>query len=117
MTEIQAIIEIASENRLPLDDEKRMQSALGVALHEGGISAQPEHELSPGNVVDFMTSTGVAVECKLRARKRDIYRQLQRYARHSEVVALVLVTNTAMGLPRSIESKPVYYCSLGAAWL
>jgi hypothetical protein len=60
----------------------------------------------------------VAVEIKLkRNQPRSILAQLARYAAHDAVRALVLVTNRAMGLPKVMNGKPVYYVSLGRAWL
>ena len=103
--------------RLPLDDEKRLQASLAEALDEAGLPYAREYPLSSSDRVDFLLDDGVAVECKLRAGKRQIYRQLRRYASSPEVGSLLLVTNTAMGLPETIEGKPAFYCSLGSAWL
>lgn len=103
--------------RLPLTGEKAMQQALADHLEAAGVPFQREHRLSAGDVVDFLVDDGIAVECKLRAPKRAIFRQLCRYAEHPDVHAVVLVSNTAMGLPAEIEGKPAYYVGLGAAWL
>lgn len=114
---VSQVLDLLAELRLPLEDEKRLQAELGEALESAGISFSREHELSPRDRVDFMLAGNVAVECKLRAGKRQIYRQLRRYAESPRVSALLLITNTAMGLPSTIEGKPTYYCSLGSAWL
>uniref|UniRef100_UPI0023F83B2E hypothetical protein n=1 Tax=Caballeronia sp. BR00000012568055 TaxID=2918761 RepID=UPI0023F83B2E len=62
---------------------------------------------------------GVAVECKMRnkARKIDIYKQLERYASHAEVTAIVLASNVAMGLPAEINGKAIYAASLSRGWI
>ena len=44
-------------------------------------------------------------------------RQLQRYAEHDAIEALMLITATATGMPSEINGKPVRVVSLGAAWL
>lgn len=117
VAEIAEVLEVIRRHRLPLTDEKRMQQTLGIELERAGIEFQREFRLSRRDVVDFMVAGGLAVECKLREGKMAIFRQLQRYAAHPDVHAIVLVTNTAMGLPAQVNGKPAYYCSLGAAWL
>lgn len=112
-----AVMGVLRGLRLPLHDEKRLQEAMAEALEEAAIEHTTEALLGPGERVDFLTPDGLAIECKLQARKRAIYHQLCRYARHSSVSGLLLVTNTAMGLPPAIEGKPVFYCSLGGSWL
>lgn len=84
-----------------------------------GLAVRREHRLAPGDIVDlFIPAIGTAIEVKLkRNRGAAILRQLERYAAHDAVQALILVTNRAMGLPQSLNGKPVYYVSLGRAWL
>ncbi len=59
------------------------------------------------------------IECKMRkkARKIDIYLQLERYADYPEVSSLILAANLSMGLPPEISGKPVYAASLSVGWL
>lgn len=111
------VVRMIAGMRLPLTSEKAMQQALADHLRAARIPFDREHRLSAGDVVDFLLDGGIAVECKLRAPKRAIYRQLCRYAEHPDVHAVVLVSNTAMGLPDELEGKPAYYVGLGAAWL
>lgn len=113
----QSFLNALSGARLPLGDEKQLQAAIAEALDEVGIVYSREHTLGPGDCVDFLVDGKVAVECKLRASKRQIYRQLLRYADSADVECIVLVTNTAMGLPSEIKGTPAYYFSLGSAWL
>jgi hypothetical protein len=108
---------LLSDLRLPLTDEKCLQQAIAEALDAHGIKHQAEYRLSVTDQVDFLLDGGVAVECKLKGSKRPIFRQLTRYANSAEVSAVLLVTNTAMGLPETIAGKPAYYLSLGSAWL
>lgn len=71
------------------------------------------------DIPDFFLPSGLAIEVKLKTQrsKMDVFRQLQRYAAHEEVRALLLITNLSMGLPSTIGGKPAYYAALGAAWL
>lgn len=114
---VHRLVELIGCLRLPLHDEKQLQSELAEWLERRGFQFDREYRLGAGDIVDFLLEDGLAVECKLKGGKRNIYRQLRRYAQHSRVRAILLVTNTAMGLPEEIEGKPAYYCSLGAAWL
>lgn len=111
------VVQLIERLRLPLGSETRMQRTLGRAFAGAGIDHAAEYRLGPRDRVDFLVSPDLAVECKLRANRREIYRQLCRYADHDAVGALLLVTNTAMGLPPEINGKPAYYVSLGKAWL
>ncbi len=62
----------------------------------------------------------IVVEVKIKAKgaqRRNIFRQLDRYAKHDRVHAIVLVTSVAMHLPAEINGKPTFVASLGQAWL
>ena len=115
--EADKITRLAGTLRLSLADEKQLQAQLGQALAASGIDHTPEYRLGETDRVDFFLPSGLGIECKLRGGKSSIYRQLRRYAGSPKIKALLLITNTAMGLPESISGKPVYYCSLGSAWL
>lgn len=103
--------------RLPLGDEKLTQAALAEGLDALGIAHEREAVLSNGRV-DFLIEGRVAIEVKLRSSsKAEIYRQVRRYAEDDRVESIILVSNTAMRLPETIERKPAYVVSLGMAWL
>jgi hypothetical protein len=103
--------------RLDLSNEKATQREIGEALQTAGIDFQREHRLAPGDIVDFLLSDGIALEVKLRYSRREIERQIRRYAKHDAVRALVLATATAIHLPADIDGKPIHIISLGQAWL
>lgn len=103
--------------RLDLSNEKATQQEIGEALSGADIEFRREHRLAPGDIVDFLLSDGIALEVKLRYSRREIERQLRRYAKHDAVQALVLATATAIHLPPDIDGKPVHVISLGQAWL
>jgi len=117
-----AIASLIGEGRFELGSEKATQEGVWEllrSLFRPECVLRREHRLAPGDIVDFFIgSAGVAIEVKLkRNQPASILRQLERYARHDAVQALVLVTNRAMGLPPEINGKPAYYVSLGRAWL
>jgi hypothetical protein len=117
MVTIDRINHLLKHARLPAVDEKRTQGAVEAVLTAGGIVFSREHRLSGADIVDFLTDDGVAIEVKLKAPKREIHRQCGRYCAHAEVMALIVVSGTAMGLPDIIDGKPVYMISVGRGWL
>lgn len=111
------IVRIIVSNPIVITNEKAVQEDISRLLDGAGIRHKREVRLSDGNVVDFMIEGGIAVEVKLKAAKREIFRQCERYCRHSQVNALVLVSGTPIGLPADICGKPCWLASMGAAWL
>lgn len=93
-----------------------MQLSIEEALDAAGFPNKREHRLSVADRIDFMIGS-VGLEAKTRCNKRAIYRQLERYAQHDEIEALILVTGTAMGLPAAINGKPIYLVATGRAAL
>lgn len=109
-----------SSQRFDATVEKKAQGQLQEALTEHGYSFEREKRLSDSDIVDFyLTIDGfnIALELKAKAQRMRIYRQLERYAKHDTVDAIILLTATAMQLPEKIESKPAYVSSMGAGWL
>lgn len=121
MTEAQRsmsdLLAVLRDARVDLSNEKRAQAAIAEAFSLAGVSFAREVRLSPSDIVDFVVGD-VAIELKLRgAGKKDVYRQLCRYAAHDRVAAIVLASNLSMGLPETINGKDVYFVRLGEAWL
>jgi hypothetical protein len=75
-----------------------------------------EFPLDKHNIPDFFMD-GIAVEVKIKGSKKNIYRQLERYAGFDLVKEIILVTNRTLGLPEKINGKPCYMFKLGTAWL
>lgn len=114
---IQTLIGLIQNARIDLSTEKRAQADVEQVLTQGGIDFGREVPLTPTDIIDFMVED-VGIELKLKgARKKEVYRQLCRYARHPRVGRLILASNLSMGLPAQIEGKDVYFVRLGEAWL
>ena len=131
----QELVRLLSRTRADLSSEKAMQSGIAAALESAGIPFEREHRLSAEDIPDFLIpmpgvhtpchralAQWIAVECKLKGRggaprKIDIYRQIERYAHHPEVAAIIFASNLSMGLPAEIRGKPVYAASLSKGWL
>ena len=113
------IVRLLERYQLDLSTEKHLQAGVEAAFIEGEIAFEREKRLSPRDIPDFLVDGGIVVECKLRgkSRKIDVYHQLVRYAAHADVSAIVLASNSVMGLPTKIDGKPVYAASLSRGWI
>lgn len=117
----ETFVSIIGRACLPLSSESACQQAIETLLaeHMPGVEILREHRLSSRDRPDFFApAEGVAIEVKVGGRgqqRNAIVRQLDRYAEHDQVKALVLVTGVAM--PAIRLSKPVHVVSLGRAWL
>jgi hypothetical protein len=111
---VEAVAEALRRLRLPLTSEKALQLAIAEGLADAGFMFVREHRLSSGSIVDLFCD-GVGIEVKIGGGKRDVFRQVKRYAAFDEIRALILATNLAMGLPPL--GKPVVVVDLGRAWL
>jgi len=90
---------------------------VAAALDAASLPHQREAKLGPGSRVDFLTCGGVAVEVKRgRPRRGDLMRQLEKYASHDAVGAVVLVLERSSALPDEIRGKPVRVISLNMLW-
>lgn len=117
MTSIEALVSIIRASRVDLSTEKRAQADLESVLQQAGVTYEREVRLSPQDIVDFLID-GIAVELKIKsANKKDVYRQLCRYATHERVKCILLASNLSMGLPEQISGKDVYFVRLGEGWL
>jgi hypothetical protein len=115
--DIANLIGLIRSARIDLSSEKRAQSGVEQVLTEAGIDFDREEPLTATDIVDFFVD-GVALELKLRgARKKEVYRQLCRYAHNPRVETILLASNMSMGLPAQIEGKDAYFVKLGEAWL
>lgn len=99
--------------------ELDLQEALARIFEAEGLQVLREHRLSNRDVVDFFLPEGVAVEVKVTGGTLDVARQLQRYAEHPEVLALVLVTTRrrlVLELPDMIGGKRLFKVALGGGF-
>jgi len=114
---IQTLVGLVRTAKIDLSTEKRAQADVEQILTQAGIAFEREVRLSESDIVDFMVE-GIAIELKLRgARKKEVYRQLCRYACQPRVGSLLLASNLSMGLPAQIEGKDAYFVKLGEGWL
>jgi hypothetical protein len=113
---IKTLVEVS---RVSTTTEKKAQADLAALFTRLEYRCEREHKLSAEDTPDFyLPDIGLVIEVKIRgAQKMAVYRQLERYAEHDIVQAVMLITSLAMGLPPAINGKPTYYASLGKGWL
>ena len=100
--------------RLRASNERALQDSIEEALTAAQIAFQREKALSRRDRPDFLAAVGaVVLEVKLKCARKTIYRQLERYAEHDSVRALILVTGTTMGMPEHINGKPIFLVPVG----
>jgi len=99
------------------DEVAYLQPLVAEALDNAHIAYRKEVVLGPRSRVDFLTDAGVAIEVKRGRPKRwTLVRQLERYASHDAVSAVVLVPERAVTLPATMSGKPVQAVSLHMLW-
>jgi hypothetical protein len=114
---IATLVSLIRASKIDLSNEKQAQADVEQLLIQAKIPFEREVRLTDLDVIDFVIQ-GIGVELKLRgARKKEVYRQLCRYARHPRIDILLLASNLSMGLPPKIEGKDAYFVKLGEAWL
>lgn len=112
------LVGILSSHRFPLSPESKTQAAIADALTEAGVEHAREVWLNKSDRIDFVVSGEIGLEVKVKSASRmAIYRQMERYAKHRELSALILVTNVPMGMPPEIDGMPVYVVNLAKAWM
>jgi hypothetical protein len=81
-------------------DEYELQGQIAEALTAAGIEYKKECKLCAGCRVDFLTSSGVAIEVKKgKPNRAQLDAQINRYANLDEVNAVVIVVETSLRTP------------------
>jgi hypothetical protein len=112
--ELQIIRQIILSYRYQHADEAGLQAGITAALHTAGRPAHREVRLTAQSRIDILTGR-VGIEIKVRGATDALLRQLQRYAQHELVDALIVVTTVAKhrSLPQSVGGKPLAVIHLG----
>ena len=112
------IIEILKQLRVGvLTDEYTLQNQIAEYLHKSGIEFTKEYKLGRGSRVDFLTSTGIAIEVKKgKPNKASVNKQLCRYAEHEKITGIILVVEKSLVVPRTIAGKPCVVLGLQKLW-
>ncbi|AHD09521.1 hypothetical protein VWZ88_01790 [Phaeobacter sp. JH20_36] len=113
------IVRIIESTRISVTCEEVAQDSIHVALRDAVPGVQREVRLSDRDRVDLMAGP-VAIEVKVKKRqsRAQILKQLERYAEHDEVKAVILATADAWpGTISDLNGKPLLVASLTKGWL
>lgn len=111
------IVTAITSSRINLTTESAAHRDIEKALASAGIEHTSEVRLSERERIDVLCGT-VGVEIKVGHARRDIWRQLQRYAAFPEIEALVLATGTAFPTKLTeVDGKPLFVADLSKGWL
>ena len=116
-TEIQAILDALRAVRTPaVPGEYDLHAEVSAALTQSGVDHCHEYRLAPRCRIDFLAGR-VGIEIKKgRPVPSALRAQLDRYLASDDLAAVVVVTQRAVNLPRTIHGKPVELVSLNRLW-
>lgn len=115
----QLICDLLQAAQIPVNSEEVAQRRIRALLKGVFDGVQREVKLSSSDRVDFMVQ-GVAVEVKVRKgqSRMDVAKQLQRYATHPEVEAVILASADSWPSTfKLLNEKPFYFANLSRGWL
>ena len=114
---IAEITQALSRLRVPFcPGEYDLHALVAGALREADISFLHEERLGPRCRIDFLAGT-VGIEVKKgKPERKQLLRQLERYAKSSRIEALVVVVERAADLPGEILGKPCITLSMNRLW-
>lgn len=109
---------VIAASKVDVSTEGAAHRALIDVLEGHGFNPVSEVSLGKAGRVDIMVDR-VAIEVKATASvsRRGIYRQLERYAACSEVMAVVLASSGAWPTMTKIGDVPFFHASLSMGWL
>jgi hypothetical protein len=103
------IVALLEAHRFRAPSEADLQRGIGQVLDRAGVWFAREVRLNARDRIDFMIGD-VGIECKVDGSLPDLIRQIDRYALHERIGALVVVTSRLRlaRLPRELHGKPVH---------
>lgn len=111
MSDLKAVDQLLRSHRFRYTDEDQLQEGIAAVLKQAGLDPQREVRLGDRDRIDLMVGR-IGVEVKIAGSVHGVFEQLQRYAEHDEVEALILVTSRYQRLPDQAGGKPLLTISL-----
>lgn len=98
-------------------DEHELQNHIAQKLTQAGIPFSKEYRLGKHSRIDFLCAGGIGIEVKKgRPYRRQVVKQLTRYAENSEITTLILVVERNVDIPKLINGKRCYSFGLNKLW-
>jgi hypothetical protein len=103
------IVALLEAHRFRAPSEADLQRGIAKVLEGAGVTFAREVRLNARDRIDFLLGD-VGVECKVDGSLPDLIRQIDRYALHERIGALVVVTFRLRlaRLPRELHGRPVH---------
>ena len=105
-------------------NEKDLQQGVFLVLTGLGLTFTPEYRITPRDRIDFITDTGIGIECKSDDSSggttlASVTRQLMQYALSPMVTELILITTMSKhrDLPEIMNDKPLFIVHLLRSFL
>lgn len=120
MQPLDVLFNLLSQKAFDYIDEAVCQQQIGKYLTSFGVVFEPEKVLVGFGRIDFFfPRSGLGLEVKANKQwcKREVFRQMERYAECDSITGLLLATGKMQGLPDTLRGKPARILSLGAAHL
>lgn len=120
MTTAKHIIDMLARHKIPMENEKETQTYIDRIFKKHPAALQSvcrEYHFNENDIIDFFLNHSIGIEVKINVQASKVYEQLERYAQNEKVKELVLVTTKTMGLPKTINNKPVYLHNISKSWL
>jgi hypothetical protein len=110
---INALSQVRISSRL---DEDKIHLEIMRIFDICNIKYQHEYDLIPHKRFDFWLD-GVVIEVKKeKPSKITLLNQLNRYTKIDEIKAIIVVLEKTMDLPKQLNNKPIFTCSLNINW-
>lgn len=116
MTTLDRIDLLIRSHRFRYTDEDQLQRGITELLEREGFEPRREVRLGALDRIDIMVGA-IGIEVKVAGTVAAVFEQLQRYAAHDDVEALLLVTSQYQRLPDKAGGKPLSTISLALSAL
>lgn len=111
----QEICKFIESHRFSLSSEAKAQDEFFEEMRRNDVNIEREVILGAADRIDFMHGD-IGIEFKIKGRRREIYRQCERYCGYDRVGTLILASRMSMGTLAQINGTPVYVARLGS-WM
>lgn len=108
MPTAKSLSDVLGEYSYRFANEIELQDGIARVLGLAHVTFEREVRLTPKERIDFIVGEGIGVEVKIAGAFADVIRQMQRYAEHPRITALVLATTCMRHdhVPLSLVGKP-----------
>lgn len=114
IADVDNVCSLIASHRFHYHDEERLHSGIEAVLTRNAIPFERERIIGLNRPDFFLPGPDIAIEVKIKNSLADLTRQVYRYAKCSEVKAVLVVTDKMRlsNLPDEMLGKPVRVVTL-----